>query len=88
MTTNNQDYGNSPSVTKRGSKMVGFDENENITFILGNTIEGWRQGIRLIGEGGSIRLYIPSVLGYGSQGVNSIPKNQVLFFDVDLLKVN
>lgn len=65
-----------------------FDENENITFILGNTIEGWRQGIRLIGEGGSIRLYIPSVLGYGSQGVNSIPKNQVLFFDVDLLKVN
>ena len=30
MTTNNQDYGNSPSVTKRGSKMVGFDENENI----------------------------------------------------------
>lgn len=65
-----------------------FDENDNITFVLGNTIEGWRQGIRLIGEGGSIRLYIPSALGYGTQGVNSIPKNQVLIFEVDLLKVN
>lgn len=67
---------------------VIFDENDNVSFILGNTIEGWRQGIRLIGEGGSIQLFIPSSLGYGRDGNNSIPKNQVLIFDVDLLEVN
>lgn len=65
-----------------------FDENKNSIFRLGQTIEGWRQGIRLIGEGGSIQLFIPSNLGYGTAGTNGIPKNQVLFFDVDLLKVN
>ena len=64
-----------------------FDENDNVEFILGNTIEGWRQGIRLIGEGGTVRLFIPSQFCYGQNGTNGIPPNQVLFFDVDLLKV-
>lgn len=65
-----------------------FDENDDIAFTLGNTIEGWRQGIRLIGEGGSIQLFLPSGLCYGKSGQGSIPGNQVLFFEVDLLKVN
>ena len=64
-----------------------FDENDNIAFTLGNTIEGWRQGIPLIGKGGSIQLFIPSVLGYGRAGTSGIPANQVIFFEVDLLDV-
>lgn len=64
-----------------------FDSSESATFVLGNTIEGWRQGIPLIGEGGSIQLFIPSSLGYGRSGRGGIPGNQVLFFEVDLLKV-
>lgn len=65
-----------------------FDESASATFILGQTIEGWRQGIRLIGEGGSIRLFIPSALCYGKEGSGTIGSNEILFFDVDLLKIN
>ena len=64
-----------------------FDANDDISFILGNTIEGWRQGIPLVGEGGSIQLFLPSYLCYGPAGRGAIPGNQVLFFEVDLLKV-
>lgn len=65
-----------------------FDESDDATFVLGGTIEGWKQGIPLVGENGSIRLYIPSALCYGKSGRGSIPGNQVLFFEVDLIKVN
>lgn len=65
-----------------------FDQGTGISFTLGGTIEGWRQGIPLIGEGGSIRLFIPSELAYGQDGSGSIDGNQEIFFDVDLIKVN
>ena len=64
-----------------------FDAHPEDTFVLGKTIEGWRQGIPLIGEGGSVQLFIPSFLGYGTAGRGSIPGNQVLIFEVDLLDV-
>lgn len=65
-----------------------FDSGISVPFTLGATIEGWRQGIPLIGEGGTIHLYIPSVFCYGETGNSNIEKNEVLFFDVDLIKVN
>jgi len=64
-----------------------FDENNGASFILGNTIEGWGIGIPLVGEGGTVRLFIPSYLAYGKSGRGSIPANQPIFFDVDLIKV-
>lgn len=38
-------------------------------------------------KGGDITLILPSVLGYGTQGVGSIPPNSVLVFDIQLLDV-
>ena len=66
-----------------------FDQGTGVSFTLGGTIEGWRQGIPLIGEGGSIKLFIPSELAYGKDGSGpQIGANQEIFFDVDLIKVN
>lgn len=65
-----------------------FDENDGAQFTLGNTIEGWGQGIPLVGEGGTIQLFIPSYLAYGQAGQGAIPSNQPIFFDVDLIKIN
>ncbi len=65
-----------------------FDKADTIRLNLGQTIYGWQLGIPLIGEGGAIKLIIPSAMGYGTRKVGSIPKNSVLVFDVDLILFN
>jgi FKBP-type peptidyl-prolyl cis-trans isomerase FkpA len=63
-------------------------------FTIGSLIEGWNRGMQLIGEGGKIRLYIPSSLGYGATGsynpntgLYTIPQNAMLIFDVEIVNV-
>lgn len=58
-----------------------------VSFPLQNLISGWQIGIPLIKEGGSITLFLPSALGYGERGSNSVPPNTVIFFDVDLVAI-
>lgn len=55
----------------------------------GEIIEGFFEGVRLIGEGGRIELYIHPSLGYGEKthGSGEIPGNQALIFDIKLLEV-
>jgi FKBP-type peptidyl-prolyl cis-trans isomerase FkpA len=50
-------------------------------------IEGWKEGLQLIGAGGKIELQIPPELGYGVRGQGSIPPNATLFFEIEILKV-
>ena len=65
-----------------------FDENlTGVSFTLGGLILGWQKGIPLIKAGGSINLYIPPSLGYGSNAVGSIPANSILVFNIQLLAV-
>ncbi|MGG9963802.1 FKBP-type peptidyl-prolyl cis-trans isomerase [Ferruginibacter sp. SUN106] len=65
-----------------------FDENlSGINFVLGGLIIGWQKGIPLIKKGGTITLYLPPSLGYGSNAVGSIPANSILIFYIQLLDV-
>jgi FKBP-type peptidyl-prolyl cis-trans isomerase len=81
---------NMVTVTYQGTYTDGelFDANTNITFPLGNTILGWQFGIPLVGKNGSLKLVIPPNLAYGPNPNNSIRKNAVLVFDVDLHDFN
>ncbi|UKI39050.1 MAG: FKBP-type peptidyl-prolyl cis-trans isomerase [Alistipes putredinis] len=45
-----------------------FDENDSTKFSLNRVIRGWSEGMKLVGKGGKIKLYVPSDLGYGVQG--------------------
>ena len=69
-----------------------FDESpandEGIRMLLNRVIAGWTEGLQLIGEGGKIRLFVPSELGYGENGNRGIEPNSTLIFDVELVKVN
>ena len=65
-----------------------FDSGKGVSFGLNQLIVGWQEGIPLIAPGGSITLYLPPSLGYGSQGAGSIPGNAILVFTIDLVRVN
>ena len=72
---------------------VGFDSSYNtypsgISFKLGGLITGWQIGIPLIQPGGSIKLYVPPSLGYGSSAYGPIPGNSNLIFNIDLVGVS
>lgn len=60
-----------------------------IPFSLGRLILGWQKGIPLIKPGGSISLYIPPYLGYGSNPDprSGIPPNANLIFSIQLVNV-
>ena len=64
------------------------EKNNPIEFPLNRVIKGWTEGMKLIGKGGRITLWIPSDLAYGERGAGQdIGPNEALCFDVELLDV-
>ncbi len=64
------------------------EDGEMIEFPLNRVIKGWTEGMKLVGKGGRISLWIPSELAYGTRGAGSnIGANEALFFDVELVDV-
>jgi len=65
-----------------------FQKKQAITTLTGNLIPGLNEAIQLMPEGSVWRIFIPSVLAYGSAGLsNVIPPNTALVFDVTLEEV-
>lgn len=68
-----------------------FDSTEDggrpLAFKLNEVIPAWTQGLPLIGEGGKIKLFVPSKLGYGDEARPGIPPASTLVFEIELLKV-
>lgn len=56
-------------------------------FPLNGVIRAWQIGIPYFKEGGKGKLICPPDLAYGSNPPPGIPKNAVLVFDVELIKV-
>ncbi len=67
---------------------VTFDQQTSRTFRLAELIPAWRNGIPRVNAGGTIYLYVPPSLGYGSMANGPIPANSVLIFEIDLLGVH
>ncbi len=62
--------------------------DEPIEFPLNRVIKGWTEGMKLVGKGGRISLWIPSELAYGESGSGrAIEGNEALYFDVEVVDV-
>jgi FKBP-type peptidyl-prolyl cis-trans isomerase len=89
--------GDTVSVHYTGMLLTGekfdssLDRNEPFEFPVGMNmvIKGWDEGLQLLKEGTKATLVIPSRMGYGEQGAPGSPigPNEILVFDVELLKV-
>ncbi len=65
-----------------------YERGDTAEFALNRVIRGWGEGLKLIGEGGKIKLWIPSDLAYGPQGAGQvIGPNQAIVFEVELFGV-
>ena len=64
------------------------NKDNPIEFPLNGVIPGWTEGMKLVGKGGRIHLWIPAELAYKEMGAGQdIGPNEALFFDVELLEV-
>lgn len=66
-----------------------FERNESEQFALNQLIKGLAEGLKLIGEGGVIKLWIPPHLGYGRHGIYGgiVGPNQALAYTITLISV-
>ncbi len=66
-----------------------YERGDTAQFALNQVIKGWTEGMKLIGEGGEIKLWIPANLAYGVRGTRdgSIGPNTAITFTVELVEV-
>ncbi len=66
-----------------------YERGDTAQFALNQVIKGWSEGMKLVGEGGEIKLWIPANLAYGVRGTRdgSIGPNNAITFTVELVEV-
>ncbi len=70
-----------------------FDESYSrpdpfiMTVGAGQVIKGWDEALQLMKVGEETRFYIPSYIAYGPCGSSSIGPNEVLVFDIKVMKI-
>ncbi len=66
-----------------------FDQKTSPTSLIPvkDVIAGWQIGLPLIQKGGTIKLIIPSSLGYGCTAFGVVPANSILYFEIELVDV-
>lgn len=64
-----------------------FEKKTPITIEMNNAIEGWKEALKLMKEGDMYMLFVPPHLGYGKEGYEMIPPNELLKFKLELVKI-
>ena len=66
-----------------------YERGDTAEFALNRVIKGWTEGMKIVGEGGEIKLWIPANLAYGTRGTRdgSIGPNHAITFTVEVVEV-
>jgi FKBP-type peptidyl-prolyl cis-trans isomerase len=87
-------YNNTVVINYKGNLINGtvFDSSTNhggpVPFEIQKVIPGWQEALLMMPVGSKWKIFIPSHLAYGSQGIpGRIPPNSVLIFEIELISV-
>lgn len=64
-----------------------MNQPQPVKFAVNGVIEGWKQGLQLMKEGGEYMLFVPYELGYGFRGQGNVKPYETLVFNVKLMDV-
>ena len=79
---------NYKGTTRTGEEFdSSYERGEVFTTPLNRVIQGWTEGMKLVGKGGAITLWIPAELAYGERAQGPIGANEALRFDVEVIDV-
>lgn len=77
--------------TFRDGREFDSSKGDTVSFPLNRVIKGWTEGMKLVGKGGTVKLWVPSELGYGPQGNQQwggpIGPYEPLVFEVEILDI-
>jgi FKBP-type peptidyl-prolyl cis-trans isomerase FkpA len=62
-----------------------FDQGMQAAFPVEGVIPGFSEGLQLMDKGSTVRMCVPSALGYGAEGSGPIGPNADLVFQVELV---
>lgn len=82
-------YSNYSLKILKDSAMLSRSMDSTFRFQLPGYMEGWKTGVSLIRPGGSIRLIVPSPLGYQQRAITTpkIPPNSILDITLEIVSV-
>ncbi|MBK7872501.1 MAG: FKBP-type peptidyl-prolyl cis-trans isomerase [Saprospiraceae bacterium] len=69
-----------------------YKRGKPIDFYVGNMIDGWNEGLKMLRPGAKALFIVPSHLGYRDKGLNDakgqqlVPPNTVLVFELEVLE--
>ena len=63
------------------------DRGTPANFHMSGVITGFKEGLKLLREGGKAKLYIPPNLGYGNRSKGKIPAGSLLIFEIELIEI-
>ncbi|MBO5893931.1 MAG: FKBP-type peptidyl-prolyl cis-trans isomerase [Alistipes sp.] len=76
--------------TLAGAEVDALDNRpDTLRTTLTKLIDGLEEGVKLVGQGGKITLWMPSTLAYGAQGdeQKNIKPNEMLEYEVEIIEV-
>lgn len=91
--------GNSPEpqnfviLKYRGTRIDGsvFDTSDASTkpmiFPMGGMLRAWSEAVPMMKEGAKWRIFVPAEEGYGEDGSSNIGPNEILIYDLELVKI-
>jgi len=67
--------------------VLRIDTQGDALFNLFDIVPGFREGMQLVGPGGSITLYVPFEMGWGPNGSNIIPEATDVIIDISMTDI-